>query len=1345
MKLRASAPVNPLPVPRMLFSFSLLALFGLMLSAAAQAQTASFSYAITALGGGFNYPWGAAVDGSGNIYVTDYDNSAVYEMPAGCASSSCMTTLGGGFSGPTGLAVDGSGNVYVADFSNSAVKKMPAGCASSSCVATLGGGFDDPAGVAVDSSGNVYVADTYSSKVKKMSASCTSSSCVTTLGGGFSLPYDVAVDGSGKIYVADYNNSAVKEMAATCATSSCVNTLGGGFNHPIGVAVDSSDNVYVADYSNSAVKKMPAGCASSSCVTTLGSGFSAPIGMAVDGNRNVYLTDTGNKVVKEIMTRGVNFFSVPVGTASAALALTFTFESGGSLSSTTPYKALTEGAKNLDFNAAASQGSNVCKGTTTYTTGETCTVNVTFTPAYAGMRYGAVELLNAGGSSIATAHVYGTGQGPQVVFSPATQSTLGGGFGDTFGVAVDGSGNVYVADYSNSAVYEMPAGCATSSCVTTLGGGFINPAGVAVDGSGNVYVANSDDGLVNEMPPGCASSGCVTTLGGGFHEAFGVAVDGSGTVYVADTYNNAVKEMPAGCASASCVTALGGGFSGPSAVTVDASGNVYVADTFNNAVKEMPAGCASSSCVTTLGGGFSDPFDVAVDASGNIYVADDGNEAVKEMPAGCTSSSCVTTLLANLGGPQSVALDGSGNVYVSDSRNDAVREIYRTTPPSLSFAATLVGSTSSDSPQTVAVENIGNLPLTFSIPTSGTNPSYPANFPENTGDANLCASGTPLVQGTSCYVSVSFMPTAQGANTGSVVLTDNNLNQTKATQSIALSGTGDTAPAVLISPAPSSTLTSSGVTFQWSTGSGVTQYVLGIGSTGVGSYNLFNSTPITAIQASVTGLPTNGTTLYVRLYSMINGAWQYNDYIYTAAPTPVPAVLTSPTPGSVLTSSSATFQWTAGTGATQYVLGIGSTGVGSYNLFNSTPITATQASVTGLPTNGETLYARIYSWINGAWQFNDYTYTAGATPAVLTSPNPGTALTSSSATFQWTAGTGVTQYVLGIGSTGVGSYDLFNSTPITAIQASVTGLPTNGETLYARLYSLINGAWQYHDYTYTAAATPAVLTSPTPGSALTSSSATFQWTAGSGVTQYVLGIGSMGVGSYDLFNSTPITATQASVTGLPTNGETLYARLYSLINGAWQYHDYTYTAAATPAVLTNPTPGSTLTSSSATFQWTTGTGVTQYVLGIGSTGVGSYDLFNSTPITATQASVTGLPTNGETLYARLYSLINGAWQYHDYTYTAAATPAVLTSPTPGSTLTSSSATFQWTAGSGVTQYVLGIGSTGVGSYNLYNSTPITATQASVTGLPTNGETLYVRIYSLINGAWQFHDYTYTAQ
>ena len=91
---------------------------------------------------------------------------------------------------------------------------------------------------------------------------------------------------------------------------------------------------------------------------------------------------------------------------------------------------------------------------------------------------------------------------------------------------------------------------------------------MAVDGSGNVYVADNTN-AVKEMPPGCTSTNytsnlcTITTLGGGFRPD-GVAVDGSGNVYVADTYNNAVKEMPPGCTSqlhTACVTTLGGGFS----------------------------------------------------------------------------------------------------------------------------------------------------------------------------------------------------------------------------------------------------------------------------------------------------------------------------------------------------------------------------------------------------------------------------------------------------------------------------------------------------------------------------------------------------------------------------------------------------------------------------------------------------------------------------------------------------------------------------------------------------------------------------------------------------------------
>ena len=813
----------------------LLVVFGFASGSLAFAQTASFSPTITTLGGGFDFSVGVAVDGSGNVYVADDGNSAVKEMPAGCVSSSCVTTLGGGINNPVGVAVDGSGNVYVAD-SVGGVREMPAGCASSSCVTTLGGGFKQVLGVAVDGSGNVYVADYLNNAVKEMPPGCASSSCVTTLGGGFSDPWGVAVDGSGNVYVGDnVNRAVVYEMPPGCASSSCVTALGGGFLDPLGVAVDGSGNVYVLDSDASAVKEMPAGCASSSCVTTLASGFSYPEGVAVDGSGNVYVADTYNNavkeievgVVKEIEVGVVNFLTLPVGSASAAQTLTFTFVSGGNLNSTTPYSVLTQGAKNLDFKPAVTQGSNACNGTTAYAAGETCTVNVTFTPQRTGARDGAVELLNAGGSVIATAYVYGTGQGPQVVFSPAAQSTLGGGFSSPTGVAADGSGNVYVADHNNSAVKEMPVGCASSSCVTTLGGGFSLPFGVAVDGSGNVYVADTYNSAVKEMPAGCASSSCVTTLGGGFSYPWSAAVDGSGNVYVADYDNNAVKEMPAGCASSSCVTTLGGGFNHPSGVGLDGSGNVYVADSGNSAVKEMPAGCASSSCVTTLGGGFGYPTGVVVDGGGIVYVGDQSSSAVKEMPAGCVSPSCVTTLGGGFDYPTSVALDGNGNIYVADEGNNAAKEINRATPPSLSFATTAVGSTSSDSPQTVTVQNIGNAVLTFEVPSTGDNPSISANFTLNSSAESACplvtASSTAgtLVSGASCLLSISFEPTTPGSFNDELALTDNNLNAASpnyAVQGIRLIGATPGSLPIITSVSPilpqqTQTITISGASF----------------------------------------------------------------------------------------------------------------------------------------------------------------------------------------------------------------------------------------------------------------------------------------------------------------------------------------------------------------------------------------------------------------------------------------------------------------------------------------------------------------------------------------------------
>jgi len=119
------------------------------------------------------------------------------------------------------------------------------------------------------------------------------------------------------------------------------------------------------------------------------------------------------------------------------------------------------------------------------------------------------------------------------------------------------------------------------------------------------------------------------------------------------------------------------------------------------------------------------------------------------------------------------------------------------------------------------------------------------------------------------------------------------------------------------------------------------------------------------------------------------------------------------------------------------------------------------------------------------------------------------------------------------------------------------------------------------------------------------------------------------------------------------------------------------------------------------------------------------------------------------VYVRLYSLINGAWQYTNYTYVASGSPiaAALTTPTPNTTtpLTGTSVTFTWTPGNVATAFEFWAGTLGPGSTNLYNSNETGATSATVTDLPSNGSTVYVRLYSLINGVWQYTNYTYIAE
>jgi len=279
--------------------------------------------------------------------------------------------------------------------------------------------------------------------------------------------------------------------------------------------------------------------------------------------------------------------------------------------------------------------------------------------------------------------------------------------------------------------------------------------------------------------------------------------------------------------------------------------------------------------------------------------------------------------------------------------------------------------------------------------------------------------------------------------------------------------------------------------------------------------------------------------------------------------------------------------------------------------------------------------------------------------------------------------------------------------------------------------------------TFTIAGFPAAMTSPTSGSTLTATSVKFTWSVETGGSQYDLHLSAVAPGGYDLYVSGHITGTSATVSGLPTNGEKIYARLYTILDGVTLYNDYTYTAASIAALI-SPAPSSTLTANSVKFTWSTGTAVSQYDLHLSAVAPGGYDLYLSGHIAGTSTTVNGLPTNGETIYARLYTILNGVTLYNDYTYTAASL-AKLTSPAPGSSFTATSVKFTWSTATAVSQYDLHLSAVAPGGYDLYLSGHIAGTSTTVNGLPTNGQTIYARLYTILNGVTLYNDYTYTAK
>ena len=269
---------------------------------------------------------------------------------------------------------------------------------------------------------------------------------------------------------------------------------------------------------------------------------------------------------------------------------------------------------------------------------------------------------------------------------------------------------------------------------------------------------------------------------------------------------------------------------------------------------------------------------------------------------------------------------------------------------------------------------------------------------------------------------------------------------------------------------------------------------------------------------------------------------------------------------------------------------------------------------------------------------------------------------------------------------------------------------------------------------------PAALTAPTPSTTLAGPKATFTWSAGVHASAYALRLGTT-PGGTDVYVTGVTTATSATPTNLPLNGETIHARLYTYFGSTQVYTDYTFTAAKQSA-LTAPTPSTTLTGPKVTFTWSAGSEATDYALRLGTT-PGGTDVYVTGVTAATSATPTNLPLNGETIHARLYTYFGSSVVYTDYTFTAAK-QAALTSPIPSTTLTGSKVTFTWTAGTEATGYALRLGTT-PGGNDIYGSGVTTATSATPTNLPTNGETIHARLYTYFGSSMVYTDYVYTAQ
>ena len=297
-------------------------------------------------------------------------------------------------------------------------------------------------------------------------------------------------------------------------------------------------------------------------------------------------------------------------------------------------------------------------------------------------------------------------------------------FSAPFGVAIDESGNVFVADTFNDRIQKFtPDGQFIAKWGSTGGrsGQFFGPSGIAIDSSGNLYIVDTYNNRIQKF----TSNGEFVTNWGGlgsgdgeFDTPFGIAIDSNGNLFVADTGNHRIQKFKN---NGEFLTKWGNSGSGdgqfnlPYGIAIAGKDDVYVADTYNDRIQKFTSSGQFIAKWERSGSGigqFSEPHGIATDGSGNVYVVDTSNHRIQKF----TSNGEFIIKWGGFGNrdgefrlPYGIGISTGGSVYVADSGNYRIQKFTSEGRFIAKWGSGGIGEGQFDSPQGIAVDGSGNV------------------------------------------------------------------------------------------------------------------------------------------------------------------------------------------------------------------------------------------------------------------------------------------------------------------------------------------------------------------------------------------------------------------------------------------------------------------------------------------------------------------------------------------------------------------------------------------------------------------------------------------------------------